>query len=260
MTMCSRHWPSCTFCIAGAICKEKPNNKWTTDVYLDFLVLSGDGVPRQVMHVQGESLRDLLKGKKKHHRQLRLQTSFLGKHLRQQMEANSLEILRAGIGKPTREPPIMLSMTMPFGIILCVLHKRAHLDKGGKYAVLSTLGCSLTDTGNGPWPCQRTSEGMSGEVCGILELRTVLQLHQQRCNICENDIQALQAILKQEKGTFKLIILTMEALTLYTQIHVAAALRTTFYWQKSLMAFVFCNRSIKGHAMHSKGLHYSRSV
>ena len=39
---------------------------------------------------------------------------------------------------------------------------------------------------------------------GIIQLRTVLQLHKQHCSICEDDIQALQALLKQDKGDLQL--------------------------------------------------------
>ena len=39
---------------------------------------------------------------------------------------------------------------------------------------------------------------------GIIQLRTVLQLHKQHCSICEDDIQAQQALLKQDKGDLQL--------------------------------------------------------
>lgn len=70
-------------------------------MYVDFVVLSGEGVPRQIMHFQGDTLKDLLKAKMKHCRQLRLQTRYLGKLLEQQITAHSVEIMRAGIGKPS---------------------------------------------------------------------------------------------------------------------------------------------------------------
>ncbi len=62
------------------------------------MVLSGEGVPRQAMHVQGDTLRDLLKDKKKHCRQLQLQTKCLRKVLDKQVTANAEEINKAGVG------------------------------------------------------------------------------------------------------------------------------------------------------------------
>jgi hypothetical protein len=69
-------------------------------VYVDFVVLSGEGVPRQMLHFQGDTLKDLLKAKTKHYRQLKLQTKYLEKLVQKQITANSVEIMRAGIGKP----------------------------------------------------------------------------------------------------------------------------------------------------------------
>ena len=69
-------------------------------MYVDFVVLSGEGVPRQILHFQGDTLKDLLKAKRKHHRQLKLQTKYLEKLVQKQITANSVEIMRAGIGKP----------------------------------------------------------------------------------------------------------------------------------------------------------------
>ncbi|BDA44871.1 hypothetical protein COCOBI_06-3490 [Coccomyxa sp. Obi] len=141
----------------GTICKSKPQDNWTADVYVDFMVLSGEGVPRQAVHVQGDALKDVLKDKKKHCRQLQLQTKHLRKVLDKQVTANAEEIKRAGI-----------------------------------------------DIERGPWPLE-VPESMSKELSGILQLRTVLELHQQRCCICEDDTQALDALLKQVKGAGKVV-------------------------------------------------------
>lgn len=62
------------------------------------MVLSGEGVPRQAVHIQGDTLKDVLKDKKKHCRQLQLQTKHLRKVLDEQVMVNAEEIGRAGIG------------------------------------------------------------------------------------------------------------------------------------------------------------------
>ncbi|KAK9908113.1 hypothetical protein WJX75_002890 [Coccomyxa subellipsoidea] len=62
----------------------------------------------------------------------------------------------------------------------------------------------LSDVEDGAWP-HEASEEMSEEVGGIIQLRTVLQLHKQHCSICEDDIQAQQALLKQDKGAARAV-------------------------------------------------------
>ncbi|CAL8469388.1 g8929 [Coccomyxa elongata] len=141
----------------GTICKSKPQDNWTADVYVDFMVLSGEGVPRQTVHVQGDTLRDLLNDKKKHCRQLQLQTKCLRKVLDKQMTANAEEINKAGV-----------------------------------------------DIERGPWPLE-APEAIPKELSGIFQLFTVLELHQQRCRICEDDTQALDALLKQVKGAGRVV-------------------------------------------------------
>lgn len=62
----------------------------------------------------------------------------------------------------------------------------------------------LADIERGQWPLE-APETMSKELSSILQLRTVLELHQQRCRICEDDIQALDTLLKQVNGVFQLL-------------------------------------------------------
>lgn len=55
------------------------------------------------------------------------------------------------------------------------------------------------DMDNGPWA---KIEGAPEVACSILDLRAVVQLHQQHCSICKDGIKALQALIRQTKGRF----------------------------------------------------------
>lgn len=112
----SMHSQGSCLLMTGTVCTTKPTDNWTTDVYVDLMVLSGEGVPRQAMHVQGLTLSDLLESKKRHHRQLQLQTKLLEKQLQLRTKKNADDLARAGIGvfaKPL--PSIRTNKSVGFG-------------------------------------------------------------------------------------------------------------------------------------------------
>ena len=112
------------------------------DVYVDFMVLSGEGVPRQAMHVQGDTLQDVLKDKKKHCRQLQLQTEYLRKVLDKQVMANAEEINKAGIGTQSHPLWIHAAQLMVYLQVVGYTHcacARSH--SAVNHAMLSCFGC-----------------------------------------------------------------------------------------------------------------------